>query len=133
MAPPPRAIPNLMSERPVSDSGMRQVATYQEKGGACGGAAPAVSSARTGGRALTWSGGRQSHSECKEQENDDGRSQSAGVAAAEGGRDRSVSCGCWLQVGVRCSEGALRGDRRLAASGEAAVAGSAACHGRVAL
>ncbi|CAN8195708.1 unnamed protein product [Coccothraustes coccothraustes] len=112
---------------------MRQVATYQGKGGACGGAAPAVSSARPDGRALTWSGGRRSHSECKQPENDAGRSQSAGVAAAEGGPERSVSCGCWLQVGVRCSDGALRGDRRLAACGEAAVAGSAACRGRVAL
>lgn len=45
-APPPRALTNPISERPLNDSGMRQVATYQGKGGACGGAAPAVSSER---------------------------------------------------------------------------------------
>lgn len=27
----------------------------------------------------------------------------------EGGPDWSASCWCWLQVGARCSEGALRG------------------------
>lgn len=109
-APPPSTTTYPLSECPVSDSGMRQVAAYQGKGGACGGAAPVLSSAGTDGRALTWSGGRRDHSECTEQENDAGRSQSAGAAAAEGGPDRSVSCGCWLQVGVRCSEGALSGD-----------------------
>lgn len=88
---------------------------------------------RGDGRALSWSGGRPSHPERQEQENDAGRSQSAGGAAAEGGPERSVSCGCWLQVGARCSEGALRGARRFAAWGEAAVAESAARRGRVAL
>lgn len=45
-APPPRVLINPMPERPVSDSRMRRAATYQEKGGACGGAAPAVPSER---------------------------------------------------------------------------------------
>lgn len=85
------------------------------------------------GRALSLSGGRRSHSQCEEQENDAGRSQSAGAAAAEGGADRSVSCGCWLQVGARRSEGALRRDWRCAACGGAAAAESAARRGRVAL
>ncbi|XP_065534740.1 kelch repeat and BTB domain-containing protein 3 isoform X2 [Lathamus discolor] len=49
------------------------------------------------GRASTRIDGRGNHSERKKRENDTGRSQSAGAAAAEGGPERSVSCRCWLQ------------------------------------
>lgn len=131
-APPQRALTNPISERAVSDSGMRQVATYQNRRclrRSCTRGVVREEPSQGDGRALPWSGGRRSHSECKEQENDAGRSQSAVVAAAEGGPERSVSCGCWLQVGARCSEGALRGDWRFASCGEAAVAKSAACRG----